>query len=98
MAAAIVGGSDRGSLPSREDDPMASNSIRSTGSPAAAADALNDRFHELLREAAARRAERALAQSAGDSVAARQELAEILALARGDRGEQPPRGRPVRPR
>jgi hypothetical protein len=75
---------------------MAQRMTSPAGSAAGADDALNDRFHELLREAAARRAERALAQSVGDAVAARQELAGILALARGRRGDQPRGARPGR--
>lgn len=44
---------------------------------------LNDQFHTLLREAAEKREGRARVQSTEDAVAARQESADLLALARG---------------
>ena len=45
-------------------------------------DEVNEQFHNLLREAAEKREERALAQSTADSVAAKQESADLLALAK----------------
>jgi hypothetical protein len=45
-------------------------------------DELNERFHTLLREAAEKREERALVQSTANGVAAEQESADLLALAR----------------
>jgi hypothetical protein len=53
---------------------------------------LNERFHTLLREAAELREGRALVQSSADDAAARQESAELLALARGDATGRKPRG------
>lgn len=51
---------------------------------------LNDEFHTLLREAAEKREARALAQSLEESAAARQESADLLALARSQaRGRRP---------
>jgi hypothetical protein len=44
---------------------------------------LNERFNTLLREAADKREERSLVQSTGDAAAAKQESADLLALARG---------------
>ena len=61
---------------------MSGPSVPSAGSD----DVLNEKFHVLLREAAERRAERALVQSSGDLVAAGEELAGFLALARSSRG------------
>ena len=45
-------------------------------------DELNEQFHTLLREAADKREERAIAQSTADVVAAKQESADLLTLAR----------------
>lgn len=45
-------------------------------------DELNEQFHTLLREAAEKREERALVQSTANAVAAEQESADLLALAR----------------
>jgi hypothetical protein len=45
-------------------------------------DELNEQFHTLLREAAEKREERALVQSTANAVAAKQESADLLALAR----------------
>ena len=45
-------------------------------------DELNEQFHTLLREAADKREERAIAQSTADAVAAKQESADLLTLAR----------------
>ena len=44
---------------------------------------LNEEFHTLLRDAAEKREGRALIQSTEDAVAAKQESADLLALARG---------------
>jgi hypothetical protein len=44
---------------------------------------LNEQFNTLLREAADKREERSLVQSTGDAAAAKQESADLLALARG---------------
>jgi hypothetical protein len=44
---------------------------------------LNDQFHTLLREAAEKREGRAVSRSTEDAVAAKQESADLLALARG---------------
>jgi hypothetical protein len=46
---------------------------------------LNERFHALLRDAAEKREERALAQSTQNEAAARQESADLMALARSRR-------------
>jgi hypothetical protein len=45
-------------------------------------DELNEQFHTLLREAAEKREERALVQATANAAAARQESADLLALAR----------------
>ena len=45
-------------------------------------DQLNDQFHALLRDAAEKREERALARSTEDMAAARRESADLLALSR----------------
>lgn len=45
-------------------------------------DELNEQFHTLLREAAEKREERAIAQATADAVAAKQESADLLALGR----------------
>jgi len=57
---------------------------------AAEVDRLNDEFHNLLREAAEKREARALAQSIEESAAARQESADLLALARRRRSDRRP--------
>ena len=44
---------------------------------------LNEEFHTLLRDAAEKREGRALVQSTEDALAAKQESADLLALARG---------------
>ena len=44
---------------------------------------LNEEFHALLRDAAEKSEGRALIQSTEDAAAARQESADLLALARG---------------
>jgi hypothetical protein len=44
---------------------------------------LNEEFHTLLRDAAQKREGRALVQSTEDAAAAKQESADLLALARG---------------
>jgi len=44
---------------------------------------LNEEFHTLLRDAAQKREGRALIQSTEDAAAAKQESADLLALARG---------------
>jgi hypothetical protein len=43
---------------------------------------LNEQFNTLLRDAADKREERSLVQTNGDAVAAREESADLLALAR----------------
>jgi hypothetical protein len=43
---------------------------------------LNEEFNSLLRDAADKREERSLVQSSGDAAAAKQESADLLALAR----------------
>ena len=53
-------------------------------------DELNEQFHTLLREAAEKREERAIAQSTADSVAAKQESADLLALGRSQGFRRPP--------
>ena len=45
-------------------------------------DELNEQFNVVLREAAEKREERAIAQSTADAVAAKQESADLLTLAR----------------
>ncbi len=51
---------------------------------------LNEEFHTLLRDAAEKREGRALIQSTEDAVAAKQESADLLALARGQAPRQAP--------
>jgi len=46
---------------------------------------LNEEFHTLLRDAAEKREGRALVQSTEDAAAAKQESADLLALARAPR-------------
>lgn len=53
-------------------------------------DELNEQFHTLLREAAEKREERALVQSTANAVAAKQESADLLALARAQSLRRPP--------
>jgi hypothetical protein len=43
---------------------------------------LNEQFNTVLRDAADKREERSLVQANGDAVAAREESADLLALAR----------------
>jgi hypothetical protein len=50
---------------------------------------LNEQFNTLMRGAADKREERSLVQANGDAVAAREESADLLALARS----QAPKGR-----
>ena len=45
-------------------------------------DQLNEKFHSLLREAAEKREGRARTQSTADAVAAKQESADLIGLAR----------------
>ena len=52
-------------------------------------DLINEQFHALLREAAERREERALMKSTQDAAAAKQESADLLALARSEAGMAP---------
>ena len=52
-------------------------------------DLINEQFHALLREAAERREERALVKSTQDAAAAKQESADLLALARSEAGRAP---------
>jgi hypothetical protein len=57
---------------------------------------LNERFNTLLRDAADKREERSLVQATGDAAAAKQESADLLALARDRgprRGSKSPSGR-----
>jgi hypothetical protein len=54
---------------------------------------VNEAFHTVLREAAAEREGRARIQAVGDAVADRQESADLLALARGERSERRPAAR-----
>lgn len=49
---------------------------------------LNEQFHTLLRDAAEKREGRARIQSTEDAVAAKQESADLLALARGQAAGQ----------
>jgi hypothetical protein len=55
---------------------------------------LNEQFNTLLRDAADKREERSLVQATGDAVAAREESADLLALARSqgrkERGKSKP--------
>ena len=55
---------------------------------------LNEQFNTLLRDAADKREERSLVQTNGDAVAAREESADLLALARSqgrkERGKSKP--------
>jgi hypothetical protein len=55
---------------------------------------LNEQFNTLLRDAADKREERSLVQANGDAVAAREESADLLALARSqgrkERGKSKP--------
>lgn len=61
-----------------------------TGRPASASELLNEEFHTLLREAAEKREGRALRQSNEDAAAAKQESADLLALARSQtQGQRP---------
>jgi len=53
-------------------------------------DELNEQFHTLLREAAEKREERAIAQSTADAAAAKQESADLLALGRSQGFRRPP--------
>ena len=55
---------------------------------------LNEQFNTLLREAADKREERSFVQSTGDAAAAKQESADLLALARGQ-ALDPERGSPA---
>jgi hypothetical protein len=72
---------------------------RSAGAETAKArddELLNERFNTLLRDAADKREERSLVQATGDAAAAKQESADLLALARErgpKRGVKPPSGR-----
>ncbi|MGD0862740.1 MAG: hypothetical protein ABSA21_08245 [Candidatus Limnocylindrales bacterium] len=61
-----------------------------TGRRAGSDERLNEEFHTLLRRAAEERAGRARIQESGDAAAARQESANLLALARGQRFERSP--------
>jgi hypothetical protein len=56
-------------------------------------DEVNEQFHSLLREAAEKREERALAQLTADAAAAKQESADLLALARSQGVRRSPAGR-----
>jgi len=61
-----------------------------------ASELLNERINTLLRDAADKREERSLVQATGDAAAAKQESADLLALARErgpKRGAKPPSGR-----
>lgn len=55
---------------------------------------LNEQFNTVLRDAADKREERSLVQANGDAVAAREESADLLALARSqghkERGKSKP--------
>ena len=53
-------------------------------------DELNEQFHTLMREAAEAREGRALLQSTEDVAAAKQESADLLALARGKGSRRSP--------
>jgi hypothetical protein len=57
---------------------------RGGGNGRAGDELLNEQFNTLLREAAEKREERSLVQATGDAVAAKQESADLLALARGE--------------
>jgi hypothetical protein len=61
---------------------MTRNKAKATPPRSEATDELNEQFHTLLREAAEKREERALVQSTANAVAAKQESADLLALAR----------------
>jgi hypothetical protein len=54
-----------------------------------ASELFNEEFHTLLREAAEKREGRALIHSTEDTTAARQESADLLALARESTGSRP---------
>jgi len=60
-----------------------------TDRPAENNDLINEQFHTLLREAAERREERALSKSTQDDAAAKQESADLLALARSQAATMP---------
>ena len=53
-------------------------------------DELNEQFNIVLREAAEKREERAIAQSTADAVAAKQESTDLLALGRSQALRRPP--------
>ena len=52
-------------------------------------DRLNEKFHTLLREAADKREGRARTQSTADAVAAQQESADLIGLARSQGARRP---------
>ncbi|HEX7498070.1 MAG TPA: hypothetical protein VF344_06370 [Candidatus Limnocylindrales bacterium] len=61
---------------------MTRTKSKATPRPPEANDELNEQFHTLLREAAEKREERALVQATATAAAAKQESADLLALAR----------------
>lgn len=61
---------------------------RGRGNGRAGDELLNEQFNTLLRDAADKREERSLVQATGDAVAAKQESADLLALARGQDPEE----------
>jgi hypothetical protein len=69
---------------------MALTKNDSTDRLASANELLNEGFHTLLREAAEKREGRALLQSTEDAAAAKQESADLLALARSQATGQRP--------
>jgi hypothetical protein len=52
-------------------------------------DQLNEKFHSLLREAAEKREGRARAESTADAIAAEQESADLIGLARSQGTRRP---------
>jgi hypothetical protein len=67
---------------SKKDHSMTRTKDKATPQRSDANDELNEQFHTLLREAADKREERAIAQSTADAAAAKQESADLLTLAR----------------
>jgi len=67
---------------SEKDHSMTRTKDKATPQRSDANDELNEQFHTLLREAADKREERAIAQSTADAAAAKQESADLLTLAR----------------
>jgi hypothetical protein len=68
---------------------MASATTNRTNRHVTDDDQLNEKFHSLLREAAEKREGRARTQSTADAIAAEEESADLISLARSQGPRRP---------